>query len=354
VVAPQPFDSKEFYSRQVVLSELGTKGQKKLNHSKVVVVGLGGLGSASSLYLALAGVGCLRLVDQDTVEMNNLHRQILYDLGDLRYPKVEAAAKRIQQTNSSIKVEPIPENVRESNVEEIIKDMDCVVDGLDNMRTRYLLNRACVKYKIPYVFGGAIGIEGNLSVFHSPKTPCLECVMPNLDDRYMPTCEVRGVLGATAGIIGTMQAMETIKLLTGIGEPLEGKLMVCDFRDMYFAVIDIFKKPDCPVCQGEVKPIEGRERLVWLCGRNTVNVNAQKPISMNLSKVYETLKRHFKIIVKSSLVIVFKYNKDVEISLFNHGRMLLKNVKDEEHALKVYNNVLAKLGLRTSMNKPTR
>jgi len=350
VVALQPFDSKEFYSRQVVLTELGADGQKKLNRSKVVVVGLGGLGSASSLYLALAGVGYLRLVDQDTVEMNNLHRQILYDLGDIRYPKVEAAASRIQQTNPNVKVESVPENVRESNVEEIVKGMDCVVDGLDNMRTRYLLNRACVKYKIPYVFGGAIGIEGNLSVFHSPKTPCLECVLPTLDDRFMPTCEVRGVLGATAGIIGTMQAMETIKLLSGIGEPLEGKLMVCDFRDMYFAVIDIFKKPDCPVCQGEVKPIEGAERLVWLCGRNTVNVNPQKPIAVNLSKVYETLKHHFQVIVKSSLVIVFKYNKDIEVSLFNHGRMLIKNVENEKYALKVYSDVLAKLGLKTSIN----
>lgn len=350
MVTLQPLDSKEFYSRQVVLAELGTKGQEKLNRSKVVVVGLGGLGSASSLYLALAGVGYLRLVDQDTVEMNNLHRQILYDIDDLRYPKVEAAARRIQQTNPNIKVESVPENVRESNVEKIVKGVDCVVDGLDNMRTRYLLNRVCVKYKIPYVFGGAIGIEGNLSVFHSPKTPCLECILPNLDDRYMPTCEVRGVLGTTAGIIGTMQAMETIKLLTGIGEPLEGKLMVCDFRDMYFTVIDIFKKPNCPICQGEIKPIEGEEKLTWLCGRNTVNVNPKKPISMNLNKAYETLKHHFKIIVRSSLVIVFKYNRDIEISLFNHGRMLIKNVEDEKYALKVYNNVLSKLGLKTTIN----
>lgn len=346
----QPFDSEEFYSRQVVLSELGKKGQEKLKHAKVVVVGLGGLGSVSSLYLALAGVGYLRLVDQDTVEMNNLHRQILYNLDDLRYPKAEAAAERIRQKNPSVNVETVAENVRESNVEEIVKGMDCVVDGLDNMQTRYLLNRACVKYKIPYVFGGAIGIEGNLSVFHSPKTPCLECILPNLEDGYMPTCDVRGVLGATAGIIGTMQAMETIKILSGIGEPLEGKLMVCDFRDMDFAIVDIFKKPDCPVCQGKIKPVEGKERLVWLCGRNTVNVNPQKPISVNLGKVYETLKRHFQIIIKSSLVIVFKYDREIEVSLFNHGRMLIKNVEDEEKALAVYNNVWAKLGLKTSIN----
>jgi adenylyltransferase/sulfurtransferase len=345
MVAIQSFDSEEYYSRQVILPELGAKGQEKLKRSKVTVVGLGGLGSVSSLYLSLAGVGYLRLVDQDTVEINNLHRQILFDLSDLRYPKVEAAAKRIQQRNPDVKVEAVPENVRESNVEDIVKGMDCVVDGLDNMRTRYLLNRACVKYRIPYVFGGAIGIEGNISVFNSPKTPCLECVLPNLDDRQIPRCDIRGVLGATAGIIGTMQAMETIKLLSGIGEPLEGKLMVCDFRDMYFAVIDIFKKTDCPVCKGETKPTEEKERLAWLCGRNTVNVNPQKPISINLNETYETLKSYFRVIIKSPLVIVFKYDSDVEVSLFSHGRMLIKNVEDENTALEVYNNVLAKLGL---------
>jgi len=341
------FDPSEFYSRQTVLLELGQKGQEKLWRSKVAIVGLGGLGSASALYLALAGVGHLHIVDQDTVELNNLHRQILYSMKDLRYPKVEAAAQKIRQMNPEVKVEAIPETVTEGNVDEIVEDADCVVDGLDNMRTRYILNRACAKKRVPYIFGGAIGIEGNLSVFAPPETPCLECVLPNLDDTLLPTCEVRGVLGATAGIIGTMQAMETIKLLTGIGEPLKGKLMVCDFRDMYFATIDIFKRPDCPVCTGEViKPPEKKETLVWLCGRNTVNVNPPKPIEMKLSEAYETLKQHFKMLVRSSLVIVFKYNGGVEVSLFNHGRMLIKNVKDEKSALTVYNRIVRELGLK--------
>ena len=345
------FNPHEFYIRQTVLPELGVSGQEKLRRSKVAVVGLGGLGSASTLYLALAGVGSLRLVDQDTVELHNLHRQMLYSMDNLRYPKVEVAAQRIERVNPDVKVEPVPENVHENNVDEIVRGVDCVVDGLDNMRTRYLLNRACVKYGIPYVFGAAIGIEGNISVFAPPETPCLECVLPGLDDRQLPTCEVRGVLGATAGIIGSMQAMETIKLLAGMGDSLKGKLMVCDFRDMYFAIIEIFKRLDCPVCQvKEVKPVEGVERLVWLCGRNTVNVNPPKPIDMKLSEIYETLRRHFRILVKSSLVIVFQYNGGVEVSLFNRGRMLIKNVKDEESALQVYNKVIEKLGVKLPSN----
>jgi len=344
------FKPEEFYSRQIVLQELGRRGQKKLRNSKVVVVGLGGLGTISALYLALAGVGHLRLIDQDTVELNNLHRQVLYSLNNLRYPKVEAAADRIRQVNPDIKVEPVPENVRESNVDKLISDVDCIVDGLDNMRTRYLLNRASVRHEIPYVFGAAIGIEGNLSVFSPPKTPCLECVLPNLDDRYMLTCDVRGVLGATTGIIGSMQAMETIKLLAGMGDSLKGKLMVCDFRDMYFTAIEIFKRPDCPVC-GKGKPVKHvvrGERLAVLCGRNTVNVNPSQRIKMSLNELYERLKNRFKILVKSSFVIVFLYNNGVEVSLFNGGRMLVKNVRDEEAALNVSETVFQALGVETT------
>ncbi len=342
------FSPDEFYIRQIVLRELGPKGQRKLRDARVAIVGLGGLGSISALYLSLAGVGYLRLVDQDTVELNNLHRQVLYTVDDLRYPKVEIAAQRIRQMNPEVEVTPIPQSVRESNVDHIVEDVDCIVDGLDNMRTRYLLNSAGAKHEKPYVFGAAIGIEGNLSVFAPPETPCLACIFPSLDDRHLQTCETRGVIGATAGIIGTMQAMETIKVLAGIGDPLKGKLMICDFRDMHFATIDIFKRPDCPVCQGKMeKPVEAAERLAWLCGHNTVNVNPPKPLKIRLDDAYETLKRDFKVLVRSSFVIVFEYDGGVEVSLFNGGRMLIKNVKGEKPALDVYNRITEKLGAKS-------
>ncbi len=336
------FNSKEYYGRQTVLAELGRKGQEKLRRSKVVVVGLGGLGTISSLYLALAGVGCLRLIDQDTVELNNLHRQVLYSMDNLRYPKVEAAANRIRQVNPDVDVELVPENVRESNVDKLVSDMDCIVDGLDNMRTRYILNRASVRHRIPYVFGAAIGVEGNLSVFSPPETPCLECILPNLDDDRLPTCDTRGVLGATTGIIGSLQAMETIKLLAGIGSSLKGKLMVCDFRDEYFTMIDVFKRPDCPVCgkKQPTKPFAEGEQLAFLCGSNTVNVNPSRPLKESLNQLHGRLKSHFKILVKSSFVIVFDYGRGIEVSFFYGGRMLIKNVKDKKAALKVYDNVL--------------
>jgi molybdopterin/thiamine biosynthesis adenylyltransferase len=334
--------AKEFYSRQTILKELGEEGQQKLAESKVAIVGAGGLGTVSSLYLALAGVGYIRLIDQDTIETHNLHRQILYNPDDLHYPKTEVAAKKLEKQNPLVTVEAIPENVNASNVERLLKGVDVVVDGLDNMVTRYLVNRACVKLGTPYVFGAAIGIEGNLSVFTAPETGCLECLMPNLSDSDLLTCNTRGVLGATTGIIGALQTMETIKLLTGVGSTLKNKLMVCDFSDMDFTTIDISKNIHCSVCHGDLSSIAGGERLVWLCGKETANINPKKPIKLDLDEVYLQVSKQFKIRLKSQLALMFDY-KNYEVSLFNGGRMLIKGVTDEKTALTIYREIIKKL-----------
>jgi hypothetical protein len=223
-----------------------------------------------------------------------------------------------------------------------LQGVDCVVDGLDNMMTRYLVNRACVKLNIPYVFGAAIGFEGNLSVFAPPETGCLECLMPNLSDSELLTCATRGIIGATPGIIGTLQAMETIKLLAGIGSALKGKLLVCDFRDMDFTAIEISKSTSCPVCHGNLSSVAGGERLVWLCGRDTANINPEKPLRLNLEEVYPMVNKQFNVRLKSRLALMFNY-KDYEVSLFNGGRMLVKGVTDEKTALSVYREVLKKI-----------
>jgi adenylyltransferase/sulfurtransferase len=339
------FSLDEYYSRQTILKEFGKKGQRKLAEAAVAVVGIGGLGTVSSLYLTLAGVGHLRLIDQDTVELANLHRQILYTPRDIGYPKVEVAAKRLTGTNPFVRIESVSENLNASNVEKFLSGVDCVVDGLDNMRTRYLVNRVCAKLGIPYVFGAAIGLEGNLSVFHSPETPCLECVLPNIADDYLQTCDVRGVLGVTPGAIGSMQATETLKILTGMGSPLKGKLLVCDFSDMYFSTIEIFKRPSCPTCQARAEEPTANEKIAWLCGRNTANVNPEKPLKLSLNEVYASIKKEFKVRIKSKLALIFDY-KGFEITLFNGGRMLIKGVKNEKMALSVYREIRKRLGER--------
>ncbi len=325
-----------------MLSELGRKGQRKLADSRIAIVGVGGLGTPSALYLALAGVGYIRLIDQDVVELRNLHRQILFTSDEVYYPKVEVAAEKLQEVNALVKIDPIAENLNVNNAEKLLSGVDCVVDGLDNMRTRYLVNRICSRKRVPYVFGAAVGTEGCLSVFCPPETPCLECVFPNIRDEDLESCDTRGVLGATAGIIGTLQAMETIKVLTGIGTPLKNKLLICDFSDTYFGTIDLARRRNCPTCAGP-KVKKDRERLVWLCGRDTANVNPEKALDLDLEDVYALIRDSLRVRLKSRYALMFDIDGH-EVSLFGSGRMLIKNVKNEASALRVYEQVKRMLG----------
>jgi len=328
------------------MRELGQEGQDKLTHASVVIIGLGGLGAAAAAYLTMAGVGRIRLVDQDTVETHNLQRQILYGIDDVRTPKVEAAARRLKTLNPQVHLEQIAENVREANVDAIVSDCNCIVDGLDNMATRYIINRASVKHSIPYVFAGAIGMEGNISVFRPPTTPCLECIMPGLDDASLPTCETRGVLGTTTGSIGALEAAETIKLLAGIQPLLEGKLLVCDLREMDFRAIDIQIRRDCKVCQLK-QPIREaeQERLSWLCGDNTVNVNPSKHLKIDLRSVPGRLGKSAKVHLRTPMALVFQYDQ-YEVTLFTHGRMLIKGISSEQDAIEVYRKIMDKVSVK--------
>jgi molybdopterin/thiamine biosynthesis adenylyltransferase len=326
--------------------ELGREGQDKLRHASVAIIGLGGLGTAAAGFLTMAGVGRIRLVDQDTVETHNLQRQILYGMDDVRAPKVEAAARRLRTLNPQVRLEQVAENVREANVDEIVSDCDCIVDGLDNMATRYIVNRASVKHSIPYVFAGAIGMEGNISVFKPPTTPCLECVMPGLDDVSLPTCETRGVLGTTTGSIGALEAAETIKLLAGIQPLLEGKLLICDLREMDFRAIDIQVRRDCKVCQLKQPAHEvEEEKLTWLCGQNTVNVNPSKQLKIDLRSVPRHLGKSTRVHLRTPMALVFQYGS-YEVTLFTHGRMLIKGIRSEQDAIETYRKIMGKVNAK--------
>jgi molybdopterin/thiamine biosynthesis adenylyltransferase len=237
---------KLFYGRQLLIDELGAAGQQRLADARVAVVGLGGLGSVCSLYLALAGVGYLRLIDPDTVEIHNLHRQILYSLDKLHQPKAEVAANLLAKKNPLIKTYAVIEKVDALNVESLMSDVNVVVDCLDNIPTRYLINRACIKLGIPYVFAAVMGLEGNLAVFNPPETGCLECTMHNRT--VSSEKKVFGIIGASAGILGSLEAMEAIKLIAGVGSNLIGKMLVCDFTDMSFTTVSLPKNPNCKTC----------------------------------------------------------------------------------------------------------
>ena len=334
------FDTRQYYSRQTVLSELGSLGQKKLRDAKVAVVGLGGLGSVSALYLALAGVGKMTLIDQDTVEINNLHRQVLYSLPDLRYPKVEAAQRRIKQINPEVVVNAVPENVRTENVSSILDGADCVLDGLDNMQTRYVINKYCADKHLPFIFGGAIGMEGNVATLKVPETPCLECILPNLDDISLPTCDTRGVLGATTGIIGAIQAMEAIKVVADIEPKSKGKLIVFDFAQSEIRTITLRIRPDCEICQVKERRVSSYPtKLAWLCGSDTANVNPETLLSLDLQHFAASIARKYRVLLSTPMVVVFDF-RGHEISLFRRGRMLIKNVQDEKGALEIARAVI--------------
>jgi adenylyltransferase/sulfurtransferase len=320
--------------------ELGTRGQQKLKEAKVAIIGLGGLGTVSALYLALAGVGNLTLVDQDTVEMNNLHRQVLYSLSDLRYPKVEAAERRIKQINPEVRVNAVPENVRSENVAAILDGTDCVVDGLDNMQTRYIVNKYCADGQLPFIFGGAIGLEGNAATLKVPETPCLECILPGLNDVGLPTCDTRGVLGATTGIVGAIQALEAIKVVAGIEPGSKGKLMVFDFAQSEMRTIPLRIRADCKVCQIKEKQVSPYPtKLAWLCGSDTANVNPQIPMTLDLEALAPAIAGKHRLLLSTPMVIVFDF-KGHEVSLFRRGRMLIKNVHDEQGALEIARAVI--------------
>jgi adenylyltransferase/sulfurtransferase len=237
--------------------------------------------------------------------------------------------------NPEVKIDAIADNVNEENVNSIIENSNCVVDGLDNMYTRYLLNRHCVERQIPFVFGGAIGLEGNVAVFKTPETPCLECVLPGVDDSTLPTCDTRGVLGATTGIIGSLQALETLKLLARVNQKIESRLMIFDFAESEFRSIELYVRRDCPVCQTKQKPATVEKRLAWLCGSNTVNVNPEKPTALDLNGVIQVLQHKHRILLATPMVLVFDYNGH-EVSIFKRGRMLIKNVETETEALQLY------------------
>ncbi|MBI2368930.1 MAG: molybdopterin-synthase adenylyltransferase MoeB [Deltaproteobacteria bacterium] len=243
------------YSRHIILPEVGGKGQERLLASRALLIGAGGLGSPAAYYLAAAGIGTLGIVDFDDVDLSNLQRQILHRTDDVGRPKVESAREALQALNPDVRVIPYKEQLTSANILELLAEHDVVVDGSDNFPTRYLVNDACVIAGKPNVYGSVFRFEGQVTVFQPGQGPCYRCLYPEPPPPgLVPSCQEAGVLGVLPGVIGLVQAIETVKVLLKIGEPLIGRLLTFDALGLRFRELKLRRDPACPLC-GEAPTI---------------------------------------------------------------------------------------------------
>ncbi len=324
------------YRRQTVLPEIGPHGQRAISESTAVVVGLGALGSISADVLARAGVGRLRLVDRDVVELVNLQRQSLYSEEDLDRPKAEAAADRLRKVNSDIEVDPLAKDVHAGTVHDILRGVDIIVDGTDNLETRFLLNESAIDAHLPFVYAGAIATYGMVLAIRSPDTACFRCFNPKpLPPGSLPTCETAGIFNAVSAQIGAIQAGEALRLL--VRNPPSGDLLVIDGWRPGIERIHIARRADCPACVGGQREYVGARRnqvLASLCGSDTISLDPLHRGTIDLDGLASRL-RGLGTARRAGGVLV----ADVEgrrLTVFPDGRALIRGVKDESEARSVY------------------
>jgi sulfur-carrier protein adenylyltransferase/sulfurtransferase len=257
-------EQKERYSRHLLVPEIGLEGQTKLLESKVLLLGAGGLGSPTALYLAAAGVGTLGVVDDDEVDLSNLQRQVIHTTDRIGTPKVDSAEISIKAINPDVDVVKYQMRLDASNIMEIIDGYDVIVDGVDNFPTRYLLNDATVRLGIPVVSASILGFDGQLSVFKPHDGPCYRCLYPVPPPAELaPSCGANGVLGVLPGTMGLLQATEVVKLVTGAGEPLVGRLLLYEALGATFTELKVRRDPDCPICSKDPSEISDDEMGVF-------------------------------------------------------------------------------------------
>lgn len=332
----------ERYSRQIILKYIGYEGQLKLKNSRVCVAGLGGLGSIIAYQLTAMGFGNIRLVDRDVVERSNLHRQYLYDVDSIGLPKVEVAYEKLKKLNPNVKLEPLPVSVNEFSAEEVLKDVDLVIDGFDRISPRYAVNRACVRLDIPYIFGAALETYGNVSTIIPGKTPCLECIFPNLDDRRLPTCSTVGVHPSLLSIIASIEVSEAVNLVLG-SPKLAGKLLYFDLADYTIVDVNVSKVSDCPVCSGRTgkgKIVSDKDVIVEeVCGRMGLPTYIISPKTIkNLDILHARVNLEnsgAKIVANGKFGLTFTVN-DLYVSVLKSGVMVIVGAKSVSEAEELY------------------
>ncbi len=322
----------ERYSRQVFFSGIGEAGQNRIAASAVLVVGCGALGSNIANLLVRAGVGTVKIVDRDFVELSNLQRQVLFDEADAegRLPKAVAAVKKLQAINANVQVEAVIQDVNARNIEALVTGVDLVMDATDNMETRYLVNDTCVKHGIPWIYGGVIGATGMTMDIIPGQTACLRCLsdMPPAPGTT-PTCETEGVLGGTPAMIASIQATEALKIMVG-HKPVGGNLIHIDLWENEYNRFQVNVHPDCPTCMKKRFDFLNGEQVseaFSLCGRNAVQISASKSEPLDLEQLGIRLSALGEV-VNNGYFLTFTVD-EYELVIFPEGRTIIKGTADE-------------------------
>jgi molybdopterin-synthase adenylyltransferase len=334
------------YSRQILFQQIGEEGQLKLLNGKVAIVGVGALGTVIANHLVRSGVGYIRLIDRDLVELSNLQRQTLFDEVDaeLHLPKVIAAQKRLSKINSTVTVDAVIADLNLDNAEELLTGFDCIVDGTDNFMTRFLINDVAVKYGVPWVHGAAVSSRGMYATIIPGKTPCYRCLFPHVPTGTGETCDTVGVLSPLTDIIGSFQAMETMKIL--VGEKTTPNLEQIDIWDYTTMQMDISegRASNCPTCVNHQfdfldRSSELQVAYTTLCGRNTVQINPRNKRELDVKKVAEYLKKSVKV-SGNEYLLRFSPEEGISIVLFKDARVLIHGTNDVVKAKLLYSKYI--------------
>ncbi|MEC4849344.1 MAG: ThiF family adenylyltransferase [Nitrosarchaeum sp.] len=344
------------FSRQVMLEEIGYTGQLKLKNSKVCVVGVGGLGNPITSRLAAMGIGTLRIVDRDVIELSNLHRQTMFDESDVGQVKVEVAAKKLQKLNPDCKIEYLAVSVNDYTALEVVEGCDVVIDALDSVNARYALNNACVKFGIPFVTGAAVGVSGQAFTILPKESACYYCMFPELNEDAMPTCSIEGVHPSILSIVGGIEVSEAVKIIIGKKPSLSQRILHIDLENLDFTSTRTFRAEECPICgTGKITSVPKQELILEeLCGRNrgkrTYSITPTDTFDIDTAIVSNIAKKQgFTVENLGDLGLSLRTN-DLSVSFMKKGSAVIVGSKDEDDAISLYKSLLGKeLSAKTSL-----
>ena len=335
------------YSRQVMLQEIGYQGQLKLKQARVCVVGVGGLGNPITIRLAAMGVGKIRIVDRDVIELSNLHRQTMFNEDDVGQVKVETAAKKLRKLNDDIIIEELPVSINDYTALDAVDGCDVVIDALDSVNARYSLNKACIEKKIPFVTGAAVGVTGQTFTIIPNESACYHCLFPALDEDSMPTCSIEGVHPSILSIIGGIEVSEAVKIITEKKPSLQDRVLHVDLENLIFNFTKVSKVEECSVCGSGRKQEKAKEELILeeLCGRNkgkrTFSITPTYFVDLNVDKITSVGKeKGFTVENLGDLGLSLRTN-ELSVSFMKRGSGVIVGAKTEEEAISLYKSLLS-------------